>query len=211
MSCIIEPAINVYTKEEYLERIISVRNFAEIIQFDVIDGIFARPGNYNDPDIVKNNLETEKIDLHFMVMDIDKEIDRWLKVKPKRIIIHVEQTSGIEGHLKKMQINKIKKGLAIAPFTALEKITPFVDLIDYLLVLSVVPGGNGQEFISSTIDRIKTVGLKYPFLQIGVDGGVQDRHLLSLKKAGVKNIVIGSSLFNGVVGENFKKFDHIVR
>lgn len=211
MKCIIEPAINVYSREEFIRRISSVKDFADIIQFDVIDGVFAQPGNFNDPAIVKNILSSAKIDLHLMVMDIDKELERWLKISPQRIIIHVEHPGGIEEYFKKLETYNIKKGLAIAPFTSLEKVVSLIDRIDYLLLMSVVPGRNGQQFICETIEKLKIIRSKYSALEIGVDGGVQENNLLSLRDAGANNIVVGSSLFSGITEERYQKFVNIVR
>ena len=210
MGCIIEPAINVYSKEEYLRRILIAKNLSPRVQFDVIDGVFAQPGNFNDADIVKNNLNSDQIDLHFMVINIEKELDRWIKIKPHRINLHLEYPGDLGGYFKRLEENNIKKGLAVAPFTSMEKITPYVKMIDYLLLMSVVPGRNGQQFIHESIERIKVLRLKYSQLDIGVDGGVRKNNLFELKTAGVSNIVMGSAIFDGNENNNFKTYSSIV-
>ena len=211
MGCIIEPAINVYAKEEYIARILCARKFATIIQFDVIDGFFARPGNFNDPEIVKNNLLSRQIDLHLMTMDIKGELDRWLKIKPERVIMHIEQPGDLEISFKILTENNIKKGLAIAPFTSMEKIVPFINQVDYLLLMSVVPGRNGQKFIPETINKLKILRMKYKNLQIGVDGGVTQGRIEELAKSGANVIVVGSALFNGDEIRNYQEFVNLLR
>ncbi|MDO8511744.1 MAG: hypothetical protein Q7S57_00585 [bacterium] len=210
MGCIIEPAINVYAKEEYIRRITSAKKLAPIIQFDVIDGVFAQPGNFNDPEIVKNNLPSRQIDLHLMVMDFKRELDGWLKIKPERVIIHIEQPGDLGENLKILAENNIKKGLAVAPFTPLEKLIPFVGRIDYLLLMSVVPGRNGQKFIPETINKLKILRAKYKTLQIGVDGGIEQGNVSELVKGGANNIVVGSALFNGDVGKRYQELTKII-
>jgi len=211
MTCLIEPAINVYAKDEYIKRIVEIRDVAKIIQFDVIDGIFARPGNFNNPEIVKNTISSAKVDLHFMVMNVEKEIERWVKINPARIIIHVEQPGNIQEYFRTLEIKNIKKGLAIAPFTPLEKITSLIGSVDYLLLMSVLPGRNGQKFMPETIEKLIILREKYPKLEIGIDGGINEQCLLDLKKAGANNIVIGSAIFDGVAKENYKRFCEIIR
>lgn len=196
MKTVIEPAINVYTKEEYIRRILAVREIAEIVQLDVIDGVFARPGNFNDPAIVQNLLAPEKIDLHIMAIDLDKELKRWLPIKPARIILHIEYPGALERHFALLNQNNIKKGLAIAPFTSLEKIYPFAETIDYLLVMSVNPGAAGQQFLAETPKKLEVIHKKFPKLLLGVDGGVREEHFAALKKSGAGNIVVGAGFFN---------------
>lgn len=194
-----------------MRRIFIARELSSLIQFDVIDGVFARPGNFNDPEIVKNNIATEKVDVHLMVMDIETELKRWMQIRPYRINLHAEHPGDLNKYFDLLEKNKIQKGLVAAPFTPIEKIVGYFHQVDYLLIMSVNPGRNGQPFIPDTFERIRAIRGKYPHLLIGVDGGIKMEHLVGLKSAGANCIVTGSSLFNGKEKENYSRFIETVK
>jgi len=123
----------------------------------------------------------------------------------------VEAGGALTDYFEILEKNKVKKGLAIAPSTPLEKISPFVKIVDYLLILSVAPGRNGQTFIPNTIDRLSTIHKKFPALKIGVDGGVGEKHLLELKRVQASTVVVGSSIFRGEYRSNFQRFSEIIK
>lgn len=205
----VEPAINVYTKEEYIKRISLLKDLATLFQFDVIDGEFARPMNFNEPKIVKSVLKSEQIDLHFMVMDIKKEIDKWLSVRPRRIIIQSEHPDDLTFFLKEIKKTGTEVGVAIAHFTPIEHIYSYVKSCDHILVLGVAPGRSGQKMAVNTLERIIFLRNKFPKLSIGVDGGVEFKDIPKLIDLGVENIVIGSAIFTDNVRQNFLRIKEI--
>ena len=118
---ILEPAINVYSREEYIRRIGAVKKLAKIVQFDVIDGVFARPKNFNDPKIIFHELASSKVHLHLMVDKTTEEIKRWVSYHPKRITLHVESPDFSEKQIGILKEEKIEVGVACVPSTPLGK------------------------------------------------------------------------------------------
>jgi len=210
-SIILEPAINVYSREEYIRRIGLVKNLAKIVQFDVIDGIFAQPGNFNDPRIIFHELDSSKVHLHFMVNDTMREIKKWIVYHPKRITLHIESPDFSEKQIEILKAERIGVGLACVPSTPLEKLVPFLDKVDFILVLSVPPGRNGQKFSHNTFKRVHALRVKFPKVTLGVDGGIGQQQIRSLVDAGVSSIAIGSAIFDGDARSNFEKFSAILR
>lgn len=208
---ILEPAINVYSREEYIRRISAVKNLAKIVQFDVIDGVFAQPSNFNDPRIIFHELDPSKVHLHLMVNDTMGEIKKWIKYHPKRITLHVESPDFSEKQIEILKGERIDVGLACVPSTPLEKIIPFLNKVSFILILSVPPGRNGQKFSHNTLKRVHALRAKFPQIILGVDGGIKQQQIRPLADAGVNSITVGSAMFDGDAKLNFEKFSAILR
>jgi len=206
---VVEPVINVYSKEEFITRLAKVKDIAPIVQFDVTDGIFAAPKNFVDPQIVFNQLEHNKVHIHLMVNDQEGELMRWQTYGPRRITYHVENTTNLESILEKTGELGIERGLAIAPVTPLEQVSKFVKMIDFLLVVSVPPGRGGQQFSLHSLNRLRALHEKYPEVELGVDGGVNEELIQKIKETGAKSISVGKALFSGNERENYFKMQKL--
>lgn len=196
MNAILEPAINVYSKEELRRRIRLMKDLAESIQIDVVDGKFAQPENIADVKTVQRELAPEKTHVHLMVEDVTKSLEEWRPVVPARITVHVEMKDNIQGILTLLLAEGIDRGLALGPATPLERVLPHIPSIDFLLFVSVPPGKSGQAFDPTTVGRVRTMREKFPSLPIGVDGGVTRDLLLPLAEAGATSVSLGSALFD---------------
>jgi ribulose-phosphate 3-epimerase len=97
--------------------------------------------------------------------------------------------------LQHIQSKGIKAGLAINPGTHSACIEPFLDVLDFVLIMSVNPGFGGQTFISNTLDKIKTLKHMYPTLPLHVDGGITAHNAPDMWKNGATLLVAGSSIF----------------
>ncbi len=210
---VLEPTINVYSKEEFINRLAIVKNIAPIIQIDVVDGIFTAPKNFAEPRIVFKELNHEKVHVHLMIKFNHPEIEKWSLEKPKRITIHIESGSSkeLQTEFDWLKTKGIERGLAISPSTSLNTLNDFIGKIDFLLVLAVHPGRGGQVFSTATLQRLITIKKKYPDLSIGVDGGVKREHLEELKRIGINSVSMGSALFGSKRFENsFQEFSFVL-
>jgi ribulose-phosphate 3-epimerase len=208
---ILEPAINVYSREEYIRRISAVKNIAKIVQFDVIDGVFAQPKNFNDPRIIFNEIDSSSVHLHLMVNDTMNEIKKWIAYRPKRITMHIESPDFSEKQIGMLGEEKIEAGLACVPSTPLEKIVPFLNKVDFILLLSVPPGRNDQKFSPNTFERVHALRAKFPEIILGVDGGIKQQQIRLLMDAGANSVTVGSAMFDGDVKSNFERFSELLK
>lgn len=121
-----------------------------------------------------------------MVYDIKGYVDLYSRLKPDYITFHVEATSDVFGTIDYIRSKGIKVGLAINPNTDISCILPYLDKVDLVLVMSVMPGAGGQSFIDVTdrIDYLFDVRRKKDFdFIIEVDGGINDETINLIKKA----------------------------
>lgn len=178
----------------------------DYLHVDVMDGIFvpSRTIPYED---LKTMINSNKpLDVHLMVKDVKEYIDLYKNLNPSFITFHYETNCDIMSLVMYLKEHNIGVGLAINPDTRVEAIMPYLPFIDMVLVMSVYPGKGGQEFIPTTLDKIKTLkdikhNYKYSYL-IEVDGGINIDTIASVKDVDIS--VIGSYITNGNYEERLK-------
>lgn len=173
----------------------------DYLHLDIMDGKFVPNKTWSFREL-KNILEhtTNLKDIHLMVSDVKKYIRKYKKLKPEYITFHLEATKTPLKIINILRKNNIKVGISIKPNTNIEDLRPYLSLIDLVLVMSVEPGKGGQEFISSSIDKINYLNNlrnknNYKYL-IEVDGGINDTNYHLLKTSNVDIIVVGSFITN---------------
>jgi ribulose-phosphate 3-epimerase len=183
------PAIIARTQKELDEKLTKVEGFAELVQLDIMDGIFV-PNNSLDFDIDLSGRNIS-FEAHLMITDPVGWIEKnWWKVDT--IIVHFESCEK-PGDIIRFVKNKGKKiGFAINPETAVHNVKPYLDDIDQLLIMTVNPGFYGSKFLPETLCKISEARKIKPDLDIEVDGGVTPETIKSINDAGANMLVSGS-------------------
>ena len=163
------------------------------LHMDVMDGHFV-PNLTMGVDLVKALKGIAPLDVHLMITDPVDFIDDFYNAGAEIISVHVEANNTREA-LVKINEKNIKSGIAFNPSTPKEKIIPYLDIADMILVMSVEPGYCGQSFHENAIDRVKYFKTNYPNKIIEVDGGVSTQNSAILSKNGADILVAGSAIF----------------
>ena len=163
------------------------------LHMDVMDGHFV-PNLTMGVDLVKALNGIAPLDVHLMITDPVDFIDDFYDAGAEIISVHVEANNPREA-LVKINEKNIKSGIAFNPSTPKEKIIPYLDIADMILVMSVEPGYCGQSFHENAIDRVKYFKTNYPNKIIEVDGGVGTQNSAILSKNGADILVAGSAIF----------------
>jgi len=163
------------------------------LHMDVMDGHFV-PNLTMGIDLVKALKGIAPLDVHLMVTDPLNFIDDFHEAGAEIISVHVEANNPREA-LEKINEKNIKSGIAFNPSTPKEKIIPFLDIADMILVMSVEPGYCGQSFHENAINRVKYFKTNYPEILVEVDGGVSTDNSAILSKNGADILVAGSAIF----------------
>ena len=189
-------AVSILSSSYDLEETIKKINDLNVKYFhiDVMDGLFVK-NQVNPFEYIKYC--DKPLNVHLMVEDPFRYITEYASLnKTDMIIFQVEIDENIDELLDYIHSFKIKAGLAIKPGTDITEISPYLEKLEEVLVMSVEPGAGGQEFMPvayEKIDMLYNIREKRNLhFQIGVDGGVNASNFKSLNKVDI--IAVGSSI-----------------
>ena len=173
---------------------------ANYIHLDVMDGDFVPNLTFGPKFISDIRKYTNKtFDVHLMINRVDKFLQDYINAGSDIITFHIEVDEDIESNLQYIKSKGLKTGLAIKPNTDWNTITPFIDLIDQALVMTVEPGFGGQSFMNNQLLKVKEIKKLSQdnnlALDIGVDGGVDNITGPLCINAGANILIAGSYLF----------------
>ncbi len=175
----------------------------DYIHIDVMDGSFVPNKQFTTEEI--NNLEIiskKKFDVHLMVDNPRKYIENLDISNIEYIIVHSEIDKDINELLDLIKSYNVKCGLSIKPNTDISILTPYLNKLDLILVMSVEPGFSGQEFISNSLDKVSKLKqiIKNNNLDIvmAIDGGINGSNASLVKKSGIDMVVSGSYVTNSL-------------
>jgi ribulose-phosphate 3-epimerase len=174
---------------------------ADWVHIDVMDGQFVPNITYG-PIIVDacKRACNMVLDVHLMIEKPDLIIPEFAKAGADYISVHQEACTHLHRSLQLIKSLGVKAGVALNPATPLSTIEYVIDQLDFVLIMSVNPGFGGQQFIRSSIEKIKQ--LKALLKAAGsdaiiqVDGGVNSKTIKEISAAGATSFVAGSAIFN---------------
>ena len=167
---------------------------SDLIHIDIMDGKFVPNNTMEKFDMNKISKYSDKnFDVHLMVENPEDYISSFITPLTDYISIHLE-SKGIDQSLKSIKENGIKCGLAINPDTKIQKLYPFLEIIDMVIIMSVFPGKGGQKFIENTYYKVETLRNHDKNIDISVDGGVGSSNSKTLISKGASTLVSGSYL-----------------
>ncbi len=174
---------------------------ADWIHLDVMDGHFVENISFGPQYVATVRECTDMtLDVHLMITHPDKYLEDFVKAGADRITVHVEADHDVADTLKKIREAGCGAGLALNPATEFSAVEPYLDQIDLLLVMTVVPGFGGQSFMEKeTMPKVAAGkawrderGLTY---HIEVDGGI-DLGTVEIAAANGANVMVaGTSLY----------------
>ncbi len=173
------------------------KSISDYIHIDIMDGSFVKRNTKSLFDINKiKSLSKIPLDIHLMVDNPLDEIEVYSKINPEIISFHIENNENVEKCIELIKSKNSLVGLAINPDTELSTITPYLNYIDIILVMSVYPGKGGQNFIEDTYEKIQQLEKlkEEKKFKISVDGGVNNTNSTNLKISGADILVSGSFL-----------------
>ena len=172
-----------------------------MLHLDVMDGHFV-PNLTIGTAVVECIRKFTKLtlDVHLMITDPDKYAPIFIEAGADHVSIHQETCPHLDRALRMIQSEGALAGVVINPSTPVAALDDVLDIVDFVLIMSVNPGFGGQSFIPRSLHKVKTLariraerGL--PF-KIEIDGGVGLKNLSEVVRAGVDWVVTGSSVFH---------------
>ena len=192
------PSINAPTFEEVQKKIALVEQYVLWCHLDVTDGMFSQHPTWRDPADLPRLQTPVKVEVHLMVEEPEKMIDRWFVEPVRRVIVHLEATKDPELVIQKCRDAGIEVGFAVRPGTSWEKLKPWFGKIDAAVFLRVPPGASGQQMPSEMLEEIRHLRAACPECIIEVDGGVNVETAPRARGAGADLLVAGAAIFNNL-------------
>lgn len=184
---------------------------AQYVHIDVMDGLFVPSISYGMPVIKSIRRATDRVfDVHLMIEKPERYIAEFAACGADIITFHIEATDKTEEILDDIHARGLKAGISIKPGTPVDVLSPFMDKVDMILVMTVEPGFGGQSYIEACTDKVKAVRKMVSEsgrdIDIQVDGGINRDNVKMVLAAGANVIVAGSAVFKGNIAENVEDF-----
>ena len=171
-----------------------------VIHVDVMDGHFV-PNLTVGPPLVKSlrKVTDLPLDCHLMIENPDQFIPEFVEAGADWISVHQEACRHLNRTLHLIRSHDVQAGVVINPATPVDTLSEVLEIVDYVLVMSVNPGFGGQKFIPETVRKIRHLadlrsqrGLNY---RIEVDGGIALETVAEVVRAGAEILVAGNAVF----------------
>ena len=137
--------------------------------------------------------------VHCMVDNPDVWISRLMLPPDSIISFHIELNVDFSRIILRIKEKKWRASIVINPKTAPEKIFPYLELCDQVLIMSVEPGFSGQAFLPKTVQKAAMLHqykqehqLQYT---LGMDGGIGIENIADICMHGVTDIAAAKAIF----------------
>ena len=172
---------------------------AQMLHYDVMDGHFVPNISFGVPVLksLHKGMPAAFYDVHLMISHPLAYAEPFAKAGATLQNFHLECEDNIQATIDAIKAQGCKVGLTIKPGTAPEALSPYLDQLDLVLVMSVEPGFGGQKFIPRTLEKARSLRqmLAGRPVDIEIDGGVGEANAKAVIDAGVNVLVAGSAVF----------------
>ena len=173
---------------------------ADRIHVDVMDGHFVRNISMGAPIVASLRPVTKlPIETHLMITDPDTFLEEFVDAGADAFLVHWEGNFNLHRTVHRIVMLGKRVGVAINPATPADVLEEILPEIDQVLVMTVDPGFGHQQFLHTTLSKIRNVRRMIDRLNPGcdleVDGGIDADTARVAVAAGANVLVAGSAVF----------------
>ncbi len=195
------PAILDADSDKAKKQLNQLRGFVDWIQIDLADDTMTDSSTFDLYDLV-GEIDDFDVEIHLMTTNPEKYLDACATLNAKRVYFHLGEVESPSQILSAMDPYDFTKGIALSPQTPVEDVFSYIDEIDAVQIMTVVPGAQGGEFLGEMLDKALYIRERRGDIWISVDGGVNKDTIVNIKKKGVDAVGVGSAILGNddVVG-----------
>lgn len=171
---------------------------ADFLHLDVMDGHFVPNISFGPPVIASVRACTQAfLDAHLMISEPVRYGKMIAAAGAQNVTFQVEAVSDPAATAREIRTFGCRVGITLNPATPVEKILPALELVDVVLVMSVVPGFGGQKFMPEVLPKVREIKKRLRQDQrVEIDGGIHQETIKAARDAGVDWFVVGSGIFD---------------
>ena len=187
---------------------------AEFIHIDVMDGHFVPNLSFGYNMVKTLRPITKKIlDVHLMISPVEPFIKEFIDAGSDIISFHPEADKNTKEIISTIKKSNCKVGIAVHPNIKIEEIKEFLNDVDLVIIMTVIPGFGGQKFLEDQVNKIselkeirKNINANY---EIEIDGGINFQTSKICIDKGADILVAGSYVYGSPKEEYKDKINSI--
>ena len=188
---IIIPAILEKDSMKALKLISELRTVSEWIQIDFADETMTNSHTCDLYDFV-GDIDGVAIEVHLMTTMPEEYLEACDAIGAKRVYFHLSEVESPSYVLDAMNPYDFTKGIVLSPQTSVEDVFPYIDEIDAIQVMTVIPGKQGGIFLPDMLDKVGYLRERRNDLWIAVDGGINTDTISMIDHDGTDAVGVGS-------------------
>ena len=173
---------------------------ATMLHFDVMDGHFVPNLTMGTPVLQSiRKITRAHLDVHLMITNPDVFVPVFIEAGADSVSVHQEACPHLDRTLRLIQSEGALAGVVLNPSTPVSTLDEVLDVVDFVLIMSVNPGFGGQKFLPNSLNKVRQLaerrhrlGLSF---KIEIDGGIGASNAADVVRAGAKWLVAGNSVF----------------
>lgn len=208
MSVTICPTVTTDDYEVYRLQIEQSAQYATRVHIDLGDGVFTRKLTAVEDVWWPAGM---RADLHIMFKEPFLHIPAILALGPQLVIVHAEADGDFMAFAREMHRHGIEAGVSLLQDTPVEAIVPALEVIDHVLIFSGDLGHFGGQADLGLLDKARQLRALKPSLELGWDGGANDKNAQALAEGGIDVINCGGYLHGPNPAAAYRVINRIVK